>query len=197
MGFRASVNISGYKPESVDQRRVFAASLYDITSEHVSSICLLLLFARLSSASALLRSCTESAVRGTWLLLVATEEQVQNIVPQRGKDKGWPGLEQMIGAIEAHHKTGGLLRRIFTSTGSLNDFCHGGLMLIGHRMAPHIGQDLDPFVNQACLRNATNALALGTCAFHMEANDIVALAKVSISGSELFWNFEMARISGE
>jgi hypothetical protein len=197
MNFRTSVKISGYKPESLDHRQVYAASLYEITSEHVSSICLLLLFSRLSSAAALLRSCIESAVRGTWLLLVATDEQVQDIVDQRGKDKGWPGLEQMIGAIEGHHKTGGLLRRIFTSTGSLNDFCHGGLMLIWHRMVAHLRQDLDPIVNRACLRNATNSLALITSAFYMKANDFEALAKIIVSGAELSSNFEMAGNGGE
>ena len=70
-------------------------------------------------------------------------------------------------------------------------------MLMGQRMASHVGLDLDPIVNRTCLRNATNSMALITCAFHTEANDIEALARVSISGSELFSNLEMARNSGE
>jgi hypothetical protein len=192
LDFRASTKVSGYKPKAVDHRRVFSAALYEITSEHVSSICLLLLYSRLSSAPALLRSCIESAARGTWLLLVATDDAVDNIVAERGKDKGWPGLEQIIGAIEGHHKAGGLLRRIFTQTGSLNDFSHGGLMQIAQRMAPHIGQDQGPIVNRVCLRNAVNALALVTCALHLEANDVAALGKVIASSFEVFSSFETA-----
>jgi hypothetical protein len=192
LDFRASTKISEYKPQTVDQRQLFAASLYEITSEHASSICLLLLFARLSSACALLRSCIESAVRSTWLLLVATEENVQNIAVERGKDKGWPGLEQMIGAIEAHHKAGGLLRRIFTQTGSLNDFTHGGVMQISQRMAPYIEQDIGSIANRMCLRNAVNALALVTCAFHLGANDYAGIATVIKSGFEVFSSFEAA-----
>jgi hypothetical protein len=132
--FRKDIKLSGYKWTTIDHRRVYSASLYEVTSEHVSSICLLLLFSRTSSAAALLRSCIESAVRGTWLLLVASDNDVENVVTERGKDKGWPGLDQMMGAIEGHHKAGGLLRRIFTQTGVLNDLTHGGLMQIAHRM---------------------------------------------------------------
>ena len=70
--FRKNIKPSGYTWTTIDHRRVYSASLYEITSEHVSSVCLLLLFSRTSSAAALLRSCTETAVRGTWLVLVAS-----------------------------------------------------------------------------------------------------------------------------
>ena len=192
LDFRAATKIVDYKPQTVDHRQLFAASLLEITSEHASSICLLLLFARLSSATALLRSCIESSVRATWILLVATEENVESISVERGKDKGWPGLEQMIGAIEAHHKAGGLLRRIFTETGSLNDFTHGGVMQISQRMAPYIEQDIGSIANRICLRNAVNALALVTCAFHLKANDHLAVATLLKSGLEVFASFETA-----
>jgi len=190
--FRKNIKPSGYKWTTIDHRRVYSASLYEITSEHVSSVCLLLLFSRTSSAAALLRSCIESAVRGTWLLLVASDNDVENVVAERGKDKGWPGLDQMMGAIEAHHKAGGLLRRIFTQTGALNDLTHGGLMQIAHRMGPYTGQDVGPLVNRICLRNASNALALMTSALYLDVNDLPAVATVVLRGADLFASFEVA-----
>lgn len=192
LDFRAHANVSSYKPKAIDHRRVYAAGLCEITSEHVSSICLLLLYSRLSSAPALLRSCIESAVRATWLLLVATEHNVKDIVEERGKDKSWPGLEQLIGAIEGHHKAGGLIRSIFTQTGFLNDFTHGGLMQIGQRMAPHIGHDLGPTVNRICIRNAMNALSLCTSALYVDGNDLHALVTVTQLSVEVFASFETA-----
>jgi hypothetical protein len=192
LDFRKDIKPSGYSPKAVDHRHAYSASLFEVTSEHVSSVCLLLLYSRESSAAALLRSCIESAVRATWLLLIATDDKVQDIVVQRGKDKGWPGLEQMIGAIEAHHKAGGVLRRIFTQTGYLNDLSHGGLMQIEHRMAPHAGRDTGPIVNRICLRNAANALALVTSAFHLEAGNGQGLASVFLACAQLFAGFEMA-----
>ncbi|MBT9333357.1 DUF6988 family protein [Paracidobacterium acidisoli] len=190
--FRKTIKLSGHKWTAIDHRRVYSASLYEVTSEHVSSVCLLLLFSRTSSAAALLRSCVESAVRGTWLLLVATENDIENVVAERGKDKGWPGLDQMMGAIEGHHKAGGPLRRIFTHTGALNDLTHGGLMQIAHRMGPHAGQDTVPHVNRMCLRNVCNALALITCSLHLDVNDLSEVASVTLRAAELFASFEMA-----
>jgi uncharacterized protein DUF6988 len=190
--FRKDLKLSGWKPKVLDHRSAYAASLYEMTSEHVSSVCLLLMYSRTSSAAALLRSCIESAVRATWLLLVASDEAVENVVAERGKDKGWPGLEQMMGAIEGHHKAGGLLRRIFTKTGALNDLTHGGLMQIAHRMGSYAGQDVGPIVSRICLRNAVNALALVTCAFYQESNDLPAIAVVLLRGVALFESFEMA-----
>jgi len=190
--FRKNIKPSGYKWTTIDHRRVYSASLYEITSEHVSSVCLLLLFSRTSSAAALLRSCIESAVRGTWLLLVASDKNVDNVVAESGKDKGWPGLDQMMGAIEGHHKAGGLLRRIFTQTGALNDLTHGGLMQIAHRMGPYAGQDVGALVNRICLRNASNALALMTCALHLDVNDLPSVATLVLRGRDLFANFEVA-----
>ena len=190
--FRKNIKPSGYPWTTIDHRRVYSASLYEITSEHVSSIFLLLLFSRTSSAAALLRSCVESAVRGTWLLLVASDNNVENVVTERGKDKGWPGLDQMMGAIEGHHKAGGLLRRIFTQTGALNDLTHGGLMQIAHRMGPYSGQDTGPLVNRICLRNASNALALMTCALYIDGNDLPAVATVVLRAADLFASLEMA-----
>jgi hypothetical protein len=168
------------------------ASLFEVTSEHVSAVCLLLLYSRTSSAAALLRSCVESAVRGTWLLLVASDNDVENVVAERGKDKGWPGLEQMMGAIEGHHKAGGLLRRIFTQTGALNDLTHGGLMQIAHRIGPYAGQDTAPLVHRISLRNACNALALVTCALHLYVNDVPEVAVVTLRSADLFASFELA-----
>jgi hypothetical protein len=190
--FRKTIKLSGNKWTTVDHRHVYTASLYEITSEHVSSVCLLLLFSRTSSAAALLRSCIESAVRGTWLLLVASDTNVDNVVAESGKDKGWPGLDQMMGAIEGHHKAGGLLRRIFTQTGALNDLTHGGLMQIAQRMGPHTGQDIGPLLNRICLRNASNALALITSALYLHVNDLPAVGTVVLQGAELFASFEMA-----
>ena len=190
--FRKNIVLSDYRWTTIDHRRVYSASLYEITSEHVSSICLLLLYSRTSSAAALLRSCIESAVRGTWLLLVANENDVENVVTERGKDKGWPGLEQMMGAIEGHHRAGGLLRRIFTQTAALNDLTHGGVMQIAHRMGPHSGQDTGPLVDRICLRNASNALALITCALHLYGNDPSAVATVVLRAADLYASLEMA-----
>lgn len=190
--FRKNIKPSGYKWTTIDHRCAYSASLYDITSEHVSSVCLLLLHSRTSSAAALLRSCIESAVRGTWLLLVASDNNVENVMAERGKDKGWPGLDQMMGAIEGHHMAGGLLRRIFTKTGALNDLTHGGLMQIAHRMGPHAGQDVEPLVNRMCLRNASNALGLMTCALYLHVNNLPAVATVVLRGEDLFGSFEMA-----
>ena len=189
--FRKNIKPSGYKWTAIDHRLVYSASLYEVTSEHVSSVCLLLLFSRTSSAAALLRSCVESAVRGTWLLLVASDNNIENVVAERGKDKGWPGLDQLMGAIEGHHKAGGLLRRIFTHTGALNDLTHGGLMQIARRMGPYAGQDTVPLINRICLRNACNALALITCALHLDVNDVSEVAVVTLRAADLFASFEM------
>ena len=125
-------------------------------------------------------------------MLVASDNSVENVVAERGKDKGWPGLDQMIGAIEGHHKAGGLLRRIFTQTSALNDLTHGGLMQIAHRMDPYAGQDIGPLVNRIFLRNASNALALTTCALHLHGNDLPAVATVVLRSAELFSSLEMA-----
>jgi hypothetical protein len=190
--FRKNIKSSGYTWATIDHRSAYSASLHEITSEHVASVCLLLLYSRTTSAAALLRSCIESAVRGTWLLLVASDNSVENVVAERGKDKGWPGLDQMMGAIEGHHKAGGLLKRIFTRTSALNDLTHGGLMQIAHRMGPYAGQDIGPLVNRICLRNASNALALTTCALHLHGNDLPAVATVVLRSAELFSSLEMA-----
>ena len=98
----------------------------------------------------------------------------------------------MMGAIEAHHKAGGLLRRIFTQTSALNDLTHGGLMQIAHRVGPYAGQDVGPLVNRICLRNAANALALTISALYLDVNDLPAVATVVLRGADLFASFEVA-----
>ena len=190
--FRKNIKPSDYTWTTIDHRGAYSTSLFDITSEHASSVCLLLLFSRTSSAAALLRSCIESAVRGAWLLLIASDTDVENVVAKRGKDKGWLGLEQMMGAIEKHHKAGGLLRRIFTQTGALNELTHSGLMQIGHRMGPHAGQDVEPLATRMCLRNISNALAFMTSALYLHSNDLRALSMVVVRAADLFSSFETA-----
>jgi len=192
LDFRKDIKPSNYTWTTIDHRHAYSASLYEITSEHVSSVCLLLLYSRSTSAAALLRSCIESAMRTTWLLLVASDNLVENVVNERGNDKGWPGLDQLIGAIEGHHKAGGLLRRMFTQTSALNDLTHGGLMQIAYRMGPYAGQDVGPLVNRLCLRNVSNALALATSALHLRRNDLPGVATVALRSAELFSRFETA-----
>lgn len=192
LDFRKNIKLSDYRWTTIGHRCAYSASLHEMTSEHVASVCLLLLYSRTTSAAALLRSCIESAVRGTWFLLVASDNDVENVVMERGKDKGWPGLDQMMGAIEGHHKAGGLLRRIFTQTSALNDLTHGGLMQIAYRMGSYAGQDVGPLLSRICLRNVSNALALTTSALHLHGNDLPAVATVVLASSELFSRFETA-----
>jgi hypothetical protein len=192
LAYRKDIKPSNYTWTIIDHRAAYSASLCEITSEHVSSVCLLLLYSRTTSAAALLRSCIESALRGTWLLLVATDNLVENVVTERGKDKGWPRLNHLIGAIEGHHKAGGLLRRMFTQTSALNDLTHGGLMQIAYRMGPYAGQDVGPLVNRICLRNVSNALALATSALHLHGSDLPGVATVALRSAELFSRFETA-----
>jgi hypothetical protein len=192
LDFRKNIKPSNYTWTTTDHRCAYSASLYEITSEHVSSVCLLLLYSRTTSAAALLRSCIESALRGTWLLLIASDNLVENVVNERGKDKGWPGLDKLMGTIEGHHKAGGLLRSMFTQTSALNDLTHGGLMQIACRMGPYARQDVGPLVNRICLRNVSNALALATSALHLHGNDLPGVATVALRSAELFSRFETA-----
>lgn len=100
-----------------------------IALEHQHAICNLIGLGLFGSALALLRSQLESAFRGLWVNLIATDEQVVAI-----REKGaepFPRFKEMAKELDARYGSGGWLSSFVDSWAALNGYTHSGLEQLG------------------------------------------------------------------
>ena len=112
-------------------RQLFSISCFDLAIEHHASICLLLNAQLYGSAFALLRLAYEALVRGLFLSLCATEDEIN------AYDKDSFGLKfnDMIIRIEGHLsiQDSGLSSLKNTSWKIFNSFTHSGIAQVIRR----------------------------------------------------------------
>lgn len=77
-----------------------AGALFDLAHEHAKAIAFLIENELMGSAYALVRSCIEAYIRGSWFLHCASDEQVKKYL---GKDTKWPNLAQQMTELESLH----------------------------------------------------------------------------------------------
>ena len=113
------------------RRNRFSASCFDIVHEHHRSIVLLVAYRLYGSAFTLARSIYEAFVRGAWLRLCATEEQMQKMID----DKFSPSLPSLVSAIKKKDKNlGHILDEIRKRHGHMfNSLTHTGFAQIARR----------------------------------------------------------------
>jgi hypothetical protein len=196
LDFRAKILTPSSVTTKVEARHFASAALYEITSEHHSSVTLMLLFGRFSSAQALIRPCVEASIRSLWLLRCVTDQQFDDL--QKGKD--WPGLEQVIGKIEGAVGKGGFLRRLIPERQLLNDLSHGGFSTIADRLYPSASRLYEtlPPVEKAreitaafCIRTCDRMLCLAATGMYSEFRDEQAAATLEREYKSVLSSYEL------
>lgn len=118
--------------ELPDERRArLSSSCFDIVHEHHRSIALLVGYRLYGSAFTLARPIYEAFVRGAWLRLCATEEQMQKVID----DEFSPSLPSLVSAIKKKDKNlGPILDKIRERHGPMfNSLTHAGFAQIARR----------------------------------------------------------------
>ena len=118
------------KPE--DAIRVPGA-LFDLAIEYQVGVVHLALGRIYGPAFALIRAQFEAFVRGTWLRLCATPEELKKFIDS---DKIEPKMWQLVKAIEAHPEFAGkVLSGIHSNVWSaMNSYTHAGMLQVTRRM---------------------------------------------------------------
>lgn len=193
---RQIARLSPRPDQKIDSREIAAASLYEIASEHHSSIGLLLRFGRFASAQALLRSCVEASLRTVWLLTCTTQQEFEEVQVANK----WPNLERVIGNVERVHRNGGFIRNLLPPRAILNDLAHGGFMQIADRLVPQFSklnpnvvtpEDHQRKVAAMCIRIADRMLCFAAVSIHLSlghpgvVQDIVDAHKRTLASYEL------------
>jgi hypothetical protein len=122
-----------------DERSMLAIGCFDVALEHQAAIALLHSNELFGSALALLRSETESLVRGLWLLHCATEEDIDRF--KRGKVK--QEFQELINAFEEKIGDGpGVLSSLKERAWrAMNGFTHTGFVQVSRRHRPGLVQE--------------------------------------------------------
>ncbi|MDP3700743.1 MAG: hypothetical protein Q8R72_07540 [Hylemonella sp.] len=141
-----------------DERSMLAIGCFDVALEHQAAIALLHSSALYGSALALLRSETESLVRGLWLLHCATQEDLDRF--KRGKVK--QEFQELIAAFEAKVGNGpgvlsGLKERAWKA---MNGFTHTGFLQVSRRHRPGLVQENYEEAELAQALDASGALGM-------------------------------------
>jgi hypothetical protein len=129
-----------------DQRSVVAMTLMDLAHDHAQSITILIEERYYSSAAALLRAQYEAFLRGSWVRLCATEEELKWFVQKDAlKKEGAKRLldaKQMVRDLESVRDWEGSLEDIHEHVRTiLNSFTHGGMHQV---MARFDGKSITP-----------------------------------------------------
>lgn len=117
---------------SDDERSTVVVAFIDQAIEHHAAILLLMRSGLVGSAFALTRSITEILVRGVWLTVCATDEQVMKFVKQ---DKIDPTFAQMSEAIDKTCGVDFFADLKIKTWSALNSYTHTGMLQVGRRFA--------------------------------------------------------------
>jgi hypothetical protein len=200
LNLRAKIASFSCRPGQIDSRQIAAAALYEITSEHHSSIALLLTFERFSTAQALIRPCVEASLRSLWLLHCLSQEEFEEL--QISQE--WPGLDQVVGRVEAVHRQGGFIRKLLPPRKLLNDLTHGGFMQIADRLAPAMRrlvpempthQELRERVAALCIRTSDRMLCLAAVAINLEIGDASGVERIQQAYEDTVKLYELGQAS--
>jgi hypothetical protein len=99
--------------------------------EHQNAIATLIRCKLVGSALALLRPQIETAFRGLWVNLIASESEVTAIA-QTGAEP-FPRFKQMAKDLDLRYGSGGWLQMFADMWGTLNGYTHSGLEQLGRR----------------------------------------------------------------
>ena len=135
---------------SDDERSTVVVAFIDQAIEHHAAILLLMRSGLVGSAFALTRSITEILVRGVWLTVCATDEQVMKFVKQ---DKIDPTFAQMSEAIDKTCGVDFFADLKIKTWSALNSYTHTGMLQVGRRFA---GDALLPVLHR-CRENRSVA----------------------------------------
>jgi hypothetical protein len=94
----------------------------------------------MAPASALLRSQIETAYRGLWVNLIATDEQVKTI--RENDAEPFPRFRQMAADLDTSYRAGGWLQSFADHWGVLNGYTHSGLLQLSRQFRDE--HTLDP-----------------------------------------------------
>ena len=118
---------------ATDERTLIAVACFDVALEHQAAVACLHVANLPGSMLALLRVLSESVVRGLWLFLCATEEELTKF--KRGKiDKTF---KQLISEFESRDGVASSVLSTFRANSwqALNDFTHTGFNQVIRRHA--------------------------------------------------------------
>ena len=117
-----------------DERSMLAIGCFDVAIEHQAAIALLCASALYGSAFSLLRVLAESLVRGLWLLLCASEAELQKFK----KATLQKTFNQFVEEVEDKMGTPSGVLSGFKATAwnALNGFTHTGFHQVSRRHAP-------------------------------------------------------------
>ena len=116
-------------PSSPRNDLVWAYVLVSIS--HHQAIHTLVSQNMIASAFALLRSQIETAFRGLWVNLIATDEQVKAI-KERGEEP-FHRFRQMASEVDTAYGANGWLQSFADHWGTLNGYTHSGLEQLGRQ----------------------------------------------------------------
>ena len=124
------------------RRNRLSVSCFDVVHEHHRSIALLVAYRQYGSAFTLARSIYEAFVRGVWLRLCATDDQMQKVIDNAFS----PSLPSLVSAIKKKDENlGPILDKIRERHGpTFNSLTHTGYAQISRRSTQeHIEPNYD------------------------------------------------------
>lgn len=122
-----------HKDDGLTQRERFAIALFQLSIDHYAAMHMLIESKMLPTARALFRAQIESSIRGLWVLLIATDDELSNF--ERKGEPPVPLNEMLEGLKEqSDHLWGGLYINKKAMWRTLSDMAHGGMQQITSRI---------------------------------------------------------------
>jgi hypothetical protein len=163
-----------------------------IALKHHEGVCALVGQNLMAPAFALLRSQIETAYRGLWVNLIATDEQVNAIREHDGEP--FPRFRQMAADLDTSYGASGWLQSFADHWAALNGYTHSGLLQLGRQFRDDgkVGPNYsDEIVMELLVTSGTTSLGCIVPIFRaMGLNDKAAALEQWLSGHPFYKKVE-------
>ena len=177
--------LAGAYPDNL-RSRLFGAFMAICLSHHEAILILVQNESLGGSALALLRPLVESAYRGVYLGLIATDAEVKQIADDKFR---YPKFNEIAASLDRHMATGSLYTMYGGQTWSLlNDLTHTGVVQLASRRGAdgRMGSNYETEVLHGLIISSTSALIRIAMPFLIHTKGQDAAARVSAAYAALY-----------
>ena len=127
--------------KSTGLRASLVGAYLDTVTEHHRAIDLLIGNGLYGSAFALARPLYDTALRGLWVTMCATDDQVERLCRSDEHDRVMPRGNELRALLDAAYKTGSFFQDGRAEWQALGSYTHSGLLQLGRRGLMGVRQD--------------------------------------------------------